>query len=226
MMYTLIQLSESEKRIIFAFLLLFILFLVLLSFIGSIITKILKEQGKKIDNAVYDVVITRVITDKKVFKRYARKKNWRLFLHDTKIALLILIAGASVLIVRGCFLGFDYNPFNMNDGFSSILFLWNFQDPNSYANFFGITLLAKWPPLINSPHAEVNAIPSYFAIPLILVGGIWYLLGVQRLIARTLHIISLSNSIFNKDLSNFNQNAQLFNTLLATNNEPNKETTH
>lgn len=212
-MNILIQLSESEKRVLFAFLLLFILLLVLVAFIGYLITKLLKRQGKKIENAVYDVVVTRVITDKKAFKKYARKKNFRLFLHDSKIALIIMLTGWLILFIRACFQGFDYNPFNHHNGFGTVLFLWDFEDPSCYSNFFGLTLLSQWPPLINTPHLVANAVASYFAIPLILVGTIWYLIAVSGLIGRTLHINSLSSSIFDKDLTNFNQNTQLYNSL-------------
>ena len=215
-MNILIQLSESEKRVLFAFLLVFILLLVVVAFIGYLITKALKRHGKRIENAVYDVVVTRVITDKKAFKVYARKKNWRLFFHDSKIALLIMTIGWLILLLRACFKGFNYNPFNFHDGFGTVLFLWDFEDPSCYSNFFGLTLLSQWPSLINTPHLVAEATTSYFAIPLILVGTIWYLISVQGLIGRTLHINSLSNSIFEKNLANFNQNTQLYNSLVNT----------
>lgn len=210
-MISLIQLSESDKRLIFAFLLIFILLLVLLSTIGSLVIKSIKKQGKKIETSVYNVVVTRVITDKKAFKKYAKKKNWRLFYKSSKIALIIMLVSFLILMIRNIIFGWDYNPFNKEDGFSTLLFLWNFSDPECYNEFFGIKLLSKWPPLINSPHFVIEAWAAYLFVPGILVGVIWYLTAVQGLIARSLHIRKLSDSLFEKDLSKFNQNEQLLN---------------
>lgn len=211
-MISLIQLSESDKRLIFAFLLIFILLLVLLSTIGSLVVKSIKKQGKKIETSVYDVVVTRVVTDKKAFKKYAKKKNWRLFYKSSKIALIIMLISFVILMIRNFIFGWDYNPFNKEDGFGTLLFLWDFSDPACYSEFFGIKLLAKWPPLINSPHFVIEAWAAYLFVPGMLVGLIWYLTAVQGLIARSLHIKKLSETLFEKNLSNYNQNEQLLNT--------------
>ena len=66
-MNILVSLSENDKRLIFALLLVFILVFVLIGYIGFLITRVMKWQGKKLDHVVADPVVTRVITDKKHF---------------------------------------------------------------------------------------------------------------------------------------------------------------
>lgn len=72
--------SESDKRLIIAFFLVFVLFFVIIGIIGYFIVRTMKWQGKRLDSKVSDVVFTRVITDKKIFKKYAFKKNWIIFI--------------------------------------------------------------------------------------------------------------------------------------------------
>ena len=167
----------------------------------------MKYQGKKIDTLCHDVVVTRVITNKKDFKRYARKKNWKTFYKEAWIPLLILIiAGLTLFLTMLIKKDWHYNLFDHHKtGITTLFFLWDFS--GCYQKFFGITLLAKWPEtLINKPHFEVDAIGSYIFVPSFLTGAIWYLIVVQRLIARTLRIGKLCDSVFSKSLENYNQN--------------------
>ena len=75
----LVQLTENDKIFISALLLVIILLFVICGFIGMWIVRLMKWQGKKMDTLVHDVVVTKVITNKKHLGQYGRKKNWRLF---------------------------------------------------------------------------------------------------------------------------------------------------
>ena len=111
-----VSLSENDKRLILAFLLVLILVFVLIGYIGMLITRIMRWQGKKLDNIVADVLTTRVITTKKKFFPYARKKNWRKFFKESWIPILIIIISALVLVIRDIVeRDFSYNPFNSNE---------------------------------------------------------------------------------------------------------------
>ena len=205
-MNLLISLSENDKRLIFALLIIFVLVFVLIGYIGFLITRIMKWQGKKIDNLVADAVVSRVITNKKHFKSYARKKNWRLFFKQAYIPIIILLVAAIVLIVRDAiYKDFSYNPFNQDTGFASLLFLWDFS--GCFTKYNG-SLLVNWPELINSPHLVAEAWGGYVFGVLVIVGGVWYFIALQSLIARTIRLFSLSNNVFEKTLEGFNQNAQ------------------
>ncbi len=218
-MNILISLTENDKRLIVALLLVIILVFVLIGYIGMIITRVMKWQGKKMDNLVHDVVITKVITDKKHFIRYGRKKNWRTFFKQAWKPIIIMAVGIIVLLIRNMiYRDFSYNVFDYKKtGFNTLLFLWDFSSKDIYADIFGMKVLAKMPPLLNTPHFELEAWTSYIFMPCMIVGGCWYLVALQSLIARTIKLFKLSHSVFDKSLDGYNQNSYINNT--NTNNQ-------
>ena len=199
--YLLIQLTESDKRIIFVLLAVFILLLVLIAYIGYLVTKIMKWQGKKINSHVTDVVTTQVITNEKDFKRYAKKKNWWLFYHQARIPALIVLIAVIFFIVISSILGFK-NPFDRYTGFATLLFVWDFSTiitvPES-----GAGMLINWPALVNTPHLVKEAWVSYIFVPTFIGGSVWYLITVQAFIARFLQINKLGQKIFNEQIEHF-----------------------
>lgn len=200
-----IQLTETDKRVLMSLFLLIFLVFVLIGFIGSIIVRVIKWEGKKLDNMCNDVMVARVINDKKSFVKYAKRKNSQQFFKDAWIGLVIFSMAWLVLLLTCVFRNdFNYNIFDHHKtGFSTLFFLWDFSD--CYGTFFGITILNKWPTtLINTPHFSVDAIGSYIFVPAFLTGAIWYLIAVQRFFARSLRIKKLSESIFKKTLDEFN----------------------
>lgn len=202
-----IQFSENEKRLFFVILLAIIVLLLLIGAIGYVIQRVMKFQGKKLDNYVYDAVVCRVITEDKHFKSYARRKNLQLFLKEAWIPLLIILSGIVVLIIKGSIdQKWDYNPFNRNDGFATLLWVWDFENPIYYNEFFGLKLLSKWPDALNNPHFVVEAWAGYLSVPCFIVGGIWYAIVVQGLFARWIRKHQLVKDTFGKDLSKYNVN--------------------
>ena len=205
-MNVLLSLSENDKRLIFAILLVLILVIVLIGYIGFLVTRVMKWQGKKIDTLVADPVVTRVITDKHHFIRYARKKNWRLFFKQSYIGIILMILGVVILIIRDVvYKDFSYNPFNKDTGFGSLLFVWDFSVCFKRE---GISLVVNWPQLVNTPHFVLEAWGGYLFVIFVVTGGIWYLISLQALIARTLRMYKLSTTAFEKTLEGFNQNVQ------------------
>ena len=149
----LIQLTESDKRIIFVLLAVLIVLLVLVAYIGYLITQIMKWQGKKINVHVTDVVVTGVIKNETDFKRYAKKKNWWLFYHQARLPALIVVLSIIFYIVASSLYGFS-NPFDRYTGFATLLFIWDFKTiitvPES-----GAGVLINWPALVNKiPSSE------------------------------------------------------------------------
>ena len=109
----LISLSENDKRIIFAILIVVILVIVLIGYLGFLLVKLMKWQGRKMDTLIHDVVVTKVITDRPHLLRYGRKKNWALFFKQAIAPLIIIAVGLLVLLIRGLITNnFSYNPFN------------------------------------------------------------------------------------------------------------------
>lgn len=206
----LIKLSENDKRIIIAFFLAIIIIFVLFGLFGSLIIRTMKWQGKKCDELVNEVVINKIITTPSQLRKYARKKNRRCFLKQAWIPVALIVLGVlSIIIHNAATNNWSYNPFNKDDGFGTLLFVWDFGNADSYTKVFGLTLLKEWPPLVNTPHFEVKALVSYFAIPALFIGGIWYIVAAQSYLARTIRAYKLARTIFDKNLDNYNQNTPI-----------------
>ena len=213
----LIKLTENDKRILIAACLIVILVFVLIGLIGSIIVRVMKWQSRKCDTLVSDVVVNRIVTTPHQLRKYARIKNTRHFIKQAWIPIILIVASVLIIVIRDAVTkDWAYNPFNIDNGFGTLLFVWDFKDPDSYTKVFGITLLANWPPLSNEPHFVVEALPAYFAVPLAAVGAIWYLVVAQAYLARTLRAWKLSKQVFEKSLEGLNQNTPVENGQIVT----------
>ena len=204
-----IKLNESEKRIVFVIFLVIIIALMIIAAIGMIIQKVMKSQAKRIENDTFDAVTNNLLPTKKTFKKYANKKNKQILLKQAWVPIILIIVGFVTLLIRNAITkNFSYNPFNNKDGFSTLLWLWDFNNPENYTKIFLVPfkVLKQWPPLINEPHLVKEAWGSYVFVPFVCVGGFWYLLISQAYLARKLKINKLAKSIYDKNLSNYKIN--------------------
>lgn len=233
-MSVLIALTETDKRVLFALLLIIILLFVLCGYLGMLVRRIMKSQGKKLDYYIADPVTTRVIKDQKHFVKYARKKNAYLFYRKAKWPMLVLIISVLALVINNIWLGWNYNPFaDVNKGFASLMFLWDFNDPSCWIRFFetNIYLLIKWPAKFHDPTFHIESLGVYLFVIGVFVGGFWYLHQVTAFIARKLRIGHLKRVIYGKDLDGYaemlritQQQNQLGNNAQQNNNaQPNLE---
>ena len=202
-----ISLSDKDKRVILIFFLLLIVTIAFIAVIGAIITRVMKWQGKKMDDLTHDVVVTNVIDNRKDFMRFARIKNWRLFFKQAWIPLLIMFVASMTLIIRNAATNdWTYNLVDYKDtGFNTLFFVWDFKDPSIYHKFFGINIICDWPIIINYPHLSIHAWASYIFFFGMIVGGTWYLLVLQCVIARTIRMHQLSYDLFRKSLDGYNK---------------------
>lgn len=209
-MITLIQLSENDKRVIFAIVLVAIILFVVIGLIGSLIIKVMKWQGKKIDNLCHDVTVTKVIKDRKHFIQYGRKKNWREFFRQSWIPVVILLADLIFILIYEGVVGWNYNPFSMDNGFGTLLFTWKISE-TEYVNLW-IIAFRKWI-LVHSPTFVPSAWPGYVFVPILIGAGLWYLVTIQCLLSRTIRLYKLGDSIFSKSLEGFTQNKTITDQL-------------
>ena len=217
-MVSLIQLTENDKRVILAIILIVVVILVVIGLIGSIIYRVMKWQSKKMDTLVHDVTVTRVITNKKHFMAYGRKKNWREFFKQAWIPFLILLADFIFIMIYEACVGFNYNPFSQDNGFASLFFTWKLSD-TEYINL-GLLAFRKWE-VTHSPEFIPSAWPGYIFTTILIGGGLWYFIAVQCLVSRTFRLYVLSKSIFEKSLEGYNQNAAISNEINSSVNNPN-----
>ena len=203
----LISLSEKDKRVILIFFLLIIVAIAFIAIIGAIITRVMKWQGKRMDDLTHDVVVTNVIDNKKDFLRYARIKNWYTFFKQAWKPLLILLATSLIIIIHnGATNNWQYDMLDYEKtGFNTLFFIWDFNDPNIYHTFFGIKMICDWPTIINYPHFSLEAWASYLFFFGMIIGGTWYLVALQCVIARTIRMYKLSYDLYRKSLDGYNK---------------------
>lgn len=200
MMNILIALSENDKRLIFALLLVFIIAIVFIGLLGYALFKLLKWQSKKLDALVHDVVVTKTITERKPFLKYARYKNWALFFKQSWIPMIILIFDFIILIIHNSIThNWAWNPFSTYDGFGTIFYTW--KPSGEYTD--GVYI--KFAKLIvdNYPHLIDIAWAGYIFGPCFLVGGTWYVIVVACLFARTILMYIRSRKLFVKSLADY-----------------------
>lgn len=204
----LLSLTENDKRLIIGITIAIILVFVIIGLIGSLVVKTMKFQGRKCDTLISDVVINRIVTNPRQLRKYARKKNLRYFIKQAWLPLIFMLIGFGALAIHNYRNGGDwtYNPFNTVDGFGTLVYTWDFSDPEIYSNIFGVTVLSDWPKVSNEPHFVMEAIYSYVFVVFSFIGLLWYLIVSQGYLARTLRAIELSKKVFEKSLENFNQN--------------------
>ena len=212
----LISLSENDKRLIFALLIVIILLLVLIGYLSYLLVKLMMWQSKKMDTLIHDVIVTKVITDKKHLIQYGRKKNWALFFKQAYIPIIIALVGVIILLIRDSINNdFAYNPFSVENGFGSIFWTWKLSD-----EFVGGDLI-KFNKIVldNSPHFVAEGWAGYICCPCFIIGGLWYLVAVSSLIARTIMLYKRSREVFEKSLAGYNQN-ETNNVNVAAQNQP------
>ena len=71
----LIQLSESDKRVLIAICLIFIILIILFGYLVKLIKYILNKKADYVDNSMYDLLDANFIEDKKLFRKISWKKN-------------------------------------------------------------------------------------------------------------------------------------------------------
>ena len=211
----LISLSENDKRLIFALLIVIILVIVLVGYLSFLVVKLMKWQARKADTLIHDVVVTKVITNKRHLISYGRKKNWALFFKQAYIPLIIIAVGVAVLLIRDAvYNDYSYNPFSVENGFGSIFWTWKLSD-----EFIGGDLI-KFNKIVvdNYPHFVAEGWAGYIVAPCFLVGGAWYLVVAAALLARTIKIQVRSREVFEKSLDGYTQSETNVNTQVNQNN--------
>ena len=199
----LVTLSDNDKKLIFALLLIIIVLIVLIGLLGYILFRLMKWQSKKMDTLVHDVVVYKVVTDRKHFIRYGRIKNWAMFFKQALIPLLIVILAFVVLIIHNSVTdNWAYNPFSTYDGFGTLFYTWKFS-----GRYIGGTFI-RFAELVvdNYPHLIDIAWCGYIFGPLVIIGGIWYLIASACLLARTVMLYKRSREVFEKSLEGYRQN--------------------
>ena len=198
MIYAAIKLSENTKKALIILFLIFIILFVLIGYISLAVEGVMKKQGSKADEMLSDVVRAEYFEKEKPFRRFAWKKNMKVFYVEARIPFLILLASWFTYLLFCMFTGkWGYNPLSRTEGFATLLFEFG-EWPKE--KFFGMTLISGWPEVVTKPHFEPIAIFSYIFVPANIVGILWFLYCTQAYIARVIRIRKISRGIYRKKL--------------------------
>ncbi|MFA5481257.1 MAG: hypothetical protein WC282_02600, partial [Bacilli bacterium] len=160
-MLFLIKLTENDKRIIIAVLILFILVFVLIGLLGQLVKRIMLSQAHRADTFMYDLVVTKTVKNPRHFRRVGYQKNNRLLFKQSWLPFLILLVSITFLLTyMGISGNWDLNVFDYGadsvggEGFTTLFFIFDFPAaPRS--DFFGVNIISGWPPVISSPHLSL-----------------------------------------------------------------------
>lgn len=198
-MFSLIKLTENDKKLIIVLLLLVILLFVIVGYFSLLVKKIMNIQGSKADSMMKDVVRANYFDDEKKFIKFGIRKNIRLFYREARIPFIIMIGAWAAYLLFCLFSGkWGYNPFNRTDGFGTLFY--EFEGPWKRADFFGMTIISGFPAVKSTPHWEWSAWFSYLFVPVQAVGIMWFLIRTQAYIARSIRIYKMAHGIFRKKL--------------------------
>ncbi len=196
------SLNESDKRLLIILLVIMIFLFIIVGLIGALIRFVTNRFGRRMDYEVHEAAILRVITTPEQLKKYGGIKNNRLLVKMSIIPFCIALASLIVYIIYSTVYGVWARDYFKE--FSSLLFNFDWGNEKNFVNFWGLTLLARWPDLISSPQWINEYWGSYLLVPLWLTSIIWYLVVIQAYLARAVRLNKLSHSIFEKSLDDFN----------------------
>lgn len=194
-----LKLSEKDKKLSLVLLLILLFLIVIFGYLQKLVSYIMREQGKQIDNMMYDILKTGTITTKKEFRKEAYRKSMVYFTKKAYIPFLIVIF--SILAI--CIYGWASKDNTMQYYFKGMDdFSFHFNWPTT--QFFGLTIVSNWPTISKTPDWSFT-IPKYYSLFFSIIGFISfiiYLYQVQAYIARLMRISKLSRKYFSKELIN------------------------
>lgn len=195
-------LNENDKRLMIILLFIMVFLFLIVGLIGMLIRFVTTKFGKRMDYEVHEAVVFRVISSPEQLKKYGNIKNNRYLVRSSVIPFLIGLASLLLWIIYSTVYGVWARDYFGE--FSTLFFNFDWSNPENYVNFWGLTLLARWPNAISSPTWVNEYWGSYLLVPLWLTAIIWYAVVIQGYLARALRLNKLSHSIFEKSLEDFN----------------------
>lgn len=194
----LVKMTESDKRVLIALFILVLLIIIIFGYIEKLVAYIMHNQGLQIDTMMYDIIKTRVITEKKEFKKEAYRKSYVFFMKKSWISFIILAAFVAGMLIYGAAIGdptCQYVGKAVND--ITVGLTWPMGE------FFGMNIPINWPSISKAPDFtwSVDKYLALFFLVGMISSGIVYLVQCQALMARSLRVRKLCHTYFAKDLN-------------------------
>ncbi len=191
---------DVSWKVILVIFLVVVIFFILFGLIGRLIEIIMKKQGKGVDHDMGNLVLSKVIDNKKDFKDIATYKSRIRFLKASIYPLSILLVALLIWIIYASSINnFHQSIFDRESGIRSLFYELDFSSIEYYPPF-GIA----WDKLVwikPSPFNDIK-VTNYFIFLFFSVGIIWYLVITQAYVARMFRINKLSKTIYSLNLDN------------------------
>ena len=217
----LIQLSESDKRVLIAMLLAIIIVVVLFGYLVKLIKYVLNKKNDYVSTSMYDLLNANVILDAKHFRKVSWEKNRRKFYFEARLPIFFILLSLFIIFLYMCVVGFDLSFIaKYNQDITLIL---DFSESGILLLDF-IPALAKWPTVSKVPvyhFDKVDAWLTYIFDIGILYGTINFIFCSVVLLSRNIYTINAAHDYFKKDIKDLKQ-AKL-NASTINNKEPSEE---
>ncbi len=197
-----ITLSENDKRLLVIFLVIVLVVFILIGLLGMLVRSLFRHEGVKIDDEVHDAVVYRVVASPDELRVYGEKKNRRVYMKEMTPPFLIGLGLLLFYIVYSAAIGdFSINHF---DRFSTLFYVYDWNDPDIYVNLWGMNILNEWPSLIHAPYLDGQYWASYLTIILFAVFLVYFLYVSMAFLARSVYLRRRCRSVYEKTLEGYN----------------------
>lgn len=196
----LIQLSESDKRVLIAICLIFIILIILFGYLVKLIKYILNKKADYVDNSMYDLLDANFIEDKKLFRKISWKKNNLKFYFEARLPLFFILLSLFMIFLYMCISGFNFDFIIKYN--NQLKFSLDWSNTGDLLLGF-IPVWAEWPTINKVPvfyFDQVEAWLTYIFDIGIIYGSLHFFFCSTVLLARNIRTISVSNEYFKKDL--------------------------
>ncbi len=196
-----LEMSESDKKLLVALLIVFVLLLFVAGFIGMLIRYISNQFGKGIINDISEPIKLHILPNEKSAIRYAKIKNARLFVKQSSPAFLALLATLLLWIIYSLFTltkgGFTTNHFQIA---SELLFKFDFRWEKNAFGTYSLMEITK----VHNPTFNIAHWASYIIAIMIIVSVCSLLIAAQAYLARGQEFRKTIKLAYKKSLDGFN----------------------
>lgn len=209
--FALSEKSQNVLKVIIIILLILVIVLTLLGLLGMLIEKIMKKQGRKVDEYMNHLIFSRMVDKKKDFEKYAKLKNRILFFKQSIPPVIFGVAAVLIWVIyhlafnpnwsESIFTGdlwYDGVNQRVGTGIMTLFYTFDFTKVE-YVPPLGFTfdkiIVTNTPHFVGWP-TFINYIVFIFGA----IAIIWYLVNVQAYVSRLFRISELSKKLYSKDL--------------------------
>ena len=197
----LVKLSESDKRVLIALCLIFIIVFVIVGYLVKLIRYIISKKADFVENSMYDLLDANVIEDKKHFRKVSWKKNRVRFYFDARLPVLFILLSIFIIFLYMCVVGFNFD-FILNYN-KELKFTLDWSETGDILLGF-IPVLAEWPKVVDVPTFHFDRFDAWLVYIFdlgMLYGLIHFFLCSTFYMARNIRTIKVANEYFKKDLN-------------------------